>query len=37
MIQAHGGRLGLDSAVGGGTAATLRFPPERTLERHIAA
>jgi len=37
MMQAHGGMLGLDSAVGAGTAATLRFPPERTLTRHIAA
>jgi len=32
MIELHGGTLTIDSAPGVGTAATLRFPPERVLE-----
>jgi signal transduction histidine kinase len=31
MIQAHGGALSLESEVGAGTVATLRFPAERVM------
>jgi signal transduction histidine kinase len=30
LIEAHGGRLSIDSAPGKGTTATVRFPPRRT-------
>ncbi len=37
MIEAHGGALEIDSAVGKGSIFTLRFPPARTLPGGSAA
>ena len=37
MIEAHGGRLDIVSAKGEGSTFTLRFPPERRIERAQAA
>jgi signal transduction histidine kinase len=36
MIELHGGTLTFDSAPGGGSVVTLRFPPERSI-RSVAA
>ncbi len=33
LIELHGGRLEIDSVVGEGTTVTVRFPPERTMQR----
>ena len=33
MVELHGGSLSLDSAPGVGTTVTLRFPPERVLDK----
>jgi signal transduction histidine kinase len=35
LVELHGGRLVLDSALGRGTSATVAFPPERTVDRGV--
>jgi two-component system, cell cycle sensor histidine kinase PleC len=37
LIQAHGGRIQLESTVGTGTRVTVRFPAARTRERKLRA
>ncbi|MCA8907914.1 MAG: hypothetical protein KDA49_06205 [Rhodospirillaceae bacterium] len=36
MIEQHGGSIGLESALGVGTSATLRFPPNCTIAAKVA-
>jgi signal transduction histidine kinase len=37
LVELHGGRLVLDSALGQGTSARVVFPPERTLGQEVDA
>lgn len=37
IMEAHGGRLMLDSVLGKGTAATVTFPPERIVAHDVAS